>query len=727
MSCRSQTTAFLVLFGVILGCSGHDPLEGAGSAAFAQELPAECADFELEVPPDSIRLGVPFPASVKSQQQNVAYEWDGEGVHIETDSGSHATLHCAWPGWHMVSVSACGATQTAQVECVPATCSGYADIEQCPGFALAESATECPKTNVIVRYPKFPECPAEIRGARGSWVGGRLLDAPYSAGDPRPQFCAYHWSAPPTAIPDTRVLPRDSRDWQWDCPKVAAHGDYAEMNAALAAHGQSNLGRIEWTAPELGSVRVAVIDTAANEWRDADNSPHGKAVGTLILDTACTEPATCRVRVENYLGLPLLRDAAVIRRDLAHGGSFGARSDLARAILEAVDATPTGHLVLNLSVAYDLDPADTLLPTSLPREGDFANRVVLEALRYARCHGALILAAAGNGRVPAHPDQAPGLPARWTRLRGPDANLCARFGIAHSSDDVPLLYAVSAVDFGANPLMTTRGRGQSVLAALGFAVVRQDPNGGYTRTLTGTSMSAAAFAGIAASLWSHVPSLSPDEVVRDLYDVSPPISAAPDFKPYSPPLAPDFFVEPRRITRCSIADTSHGVAICTDRPDAVPTVPDSVVPDLPSDALEEEQLPLAEPDRGVSPWDFPWIRPQPEGEPGCTSCSLKLRRHRLDLVLRSSFKPAGNLHLVVRSGASGIASFTQEKAFEEETGTTIACFEAETVPFFVLLNEEDLGTPTAAELAYQVAVDGVNVDTTEPVLIEPDDIVVEEF
>jgi hypothetical protein len=727
MICRSRAIVFLVLLGVTLGCSGRDPLERAYSAALALEV-AECADFTVEVPAKSIRLGVPFSASVESRQQALAYDWDGGGVHIETASGRHATLRCAWAGAHTLSVSACGATRTARVECVPATCSGYADLNQCPGFALPESATDCPKTNVIVRYPKVPECPSEIRGAQGSWVGGKLLDAPYSASDSRSQFCAYHWSAPPRAFPDTRVLPPDSRDWQWDCPKVAAHGDHAELSAALAAHGQSVLERIEWTAPELARVRVAVIDTAANEWRDADNNPHGKAVGTLIRDTACTEPATCAVRVENYLGLPLLRDGAVIRRDLIDGGGFGAKADLARAILQAVNAAPASRLVLNLSVAYDLQQPDRLLSTLLPREDDFENRVVLEALRYARCHGALIIAAAGNGRVPAHPEQPPGLPARWTQLKGPDATTCARFGVAHSADDVPLLYAISAVDFGADPLLTTRGRGQSVLAALGFAVVREDPNGGYTRTLTGTSMSAAAFAGIAASLWSHVPSLSPDQVVRDLYEVSPAISAAADFRPYRSPLAPDFFAEPRRITRCSIADTTHGVAVCTDRSDAVPTVPDSVVPDLPSDALEGELRPLAEPARGVSPWDFPWIRPQPDGQPGCTSCSLKLRSQRLDVVLRPSFNPVGNLRLIVRSGASGIASFTQGNAVGDETVATVACFEAQTVPFTITLNEEDLGTPTAAELAYQVEEDGVSVDMTESVLIEPDDeVVVEEF
>ena len=407
MMCRWRTTLFLVACGVALGCSGHDSTEQIALERKVESAAgltvSECQNLSIQVPAGAIPLGSPFTVAATASWQDGSYSWDGEGVHVVSQDAGTATLRCSWPGWHTLEVTAtgdgCSLSRTEQVQCVPATCSGYANPSLCPGVTLTESTAHCPQTNVIVRIPRDGTCATKIPGGEGQWIGGWLIDAPYSASDERPRFCAYHWSGRPDAPPDVRGLPPDPADWQWDCPTVAAHGDYSEMHAALAAHGQSNLGSIDWLAPVQTPVRVAVVDTAAREWRDADNNPHGKAVGTLILDTACRTP-DCGVRVENFLVLPLLRDdhpllgQAVVRRDVVRGGGFGAKADLVRAIVDAIRAGNGENTVLNLSIAYE---ANDLRPSLLPREGDFANRVVLEALRYARCSGALIVAAAGNG------------------------------------------------------------------------------------------------------------------------------------------------------------------------------------------------------------------------------------------------------------------------------------------------------------------------------------------
>jgi hypothetical protein len=267
--------------------------------------------------------------------------------------------------------------------------------------------------------------------------------------------------------------------------------------------------------------------------------------------------------------------------------------------------------------------------------------------------------------------------------------------------------------------MTTRGKGQSALAALGFAVVRRDPSGSFTRTLTGTSMAAATFSGIAAALWSRS-DFSPEAVVRELYEASGSLPVEADFAPAAT-TNPEIFTQVRHITRCSAAG-EHGLAACTSLPVIEPTVPETILPDPPSPE-EAEQLPIIIPPPGVNPFEFPWVRPQPEGEPGCGACGLKLRYGRLDLSLRPSFlsKPVSNMRLLVtRHSAMAAMSLSRGSGLPGEAPDQVASFVPEIVPFSVTLDQEDLGVPTAAELAYQIQVDGVWVDTTEPVLIEPD-------
>jgi subtilisin family serine protease len=633
----------------------------------------------------------------------------------------------------------CRSRTTASVILVSVAlgCSSHDQLER-PGSASLGLATtdsrrlDCPKTNVLVRIPYSGDCPTTIGTAStGLWVGGAVTKKLPDIREPRPRFCTYYWSSAPRT-PDTDVLPGEQgHDWQWDCASVGAHAAQPELYAALAAHGKANLGELTWTADVKAPVRVAVIDTAAGSWSDPDNNPHGKAVGTLIRDTACLNPAVCPVEVENYLGLPLLRapmpGQLVIRRDLTRGGAFGAHGDLARAIVQAVDANVGTRTVINLSVAYD---SVELLASGEPDPADFENSVVFDALQYARCHGALILAAAGNGRVPAIGTQKAALPALWTEQRAFDAPTCdARYGVASHVTSGPLLYAVSAVDFGAKPLLTTRGEGQSVLAALGFAVVRDDPNGGYTRILSGTSMATATVSAIAAALWARTPAgTTPDRIIRELYAVSPSISETAHFHPSQPATSPLYFTDAHHITRCSIADSSFGVATCVPPSEVVSTVPDSVVPDLPASALAGTLLEGPDPEPGIYPLDYPWIRPQPESQPGCTSCSVKLKSNRIDLVLRSGFSVKNNaLRLLVKkSSAAGIAGFAQNLT-DEETVAPIADFNTESVPFTVDLDDAALGTPSAAELSYQLEVDDVTVDLTESVLLEPETEVAQEF
>jgi hypothetical protein len=721
-----------------LGCSGptdSDFVKEGSKSALTAAAPPQPVQF-IQVP-SAVPLGQTFSARVVSTIPGTAlpsntdsYHWSGEGVSVVTASGALATLACNWSGYHTIEASAPllrgSPPLTAQVYCRPSLCEGAP--EQCPGVRIsAERPQDCPKTNLLVRIYNNQECASELRppaGNSGSWVGGFLLDAPDSIQPMQGRFCSYSWSGLPAQTP----VPPRAVEWQWDCPRVAAaQSSSGAMNAALAAHGQAKLDTIHWKSNPADEVpvRIAVVDTAANLWEDPDNSPHGKAVGALAHDTACAGQANCKIAVENYLGLPLYRDQngngpAVVRRDILRGGSFGAHRDLVRAILDAIDAAPNVRTVLNLSLAYQ---AEGINESLLPARSDFANRVVLAALRYARCYGTLILAAAGNGPVPADPSQTPGFPARWTGIPALSRAEClARFGVARYSSDTPgpLLYAVSGLDFAARPLLTTRGAGQSAIAALGFEAVRRQPNGSYTRRLTGTSLATAAVSGIAASLWSRVPTLSPDALMLALYAQGSPTAISPDFAPYR---ASATYDEVRNITRCSIASAFPDLADCVHQePTSDPSVPDGTLPALAAGSPEQ---PASEPGTitpGLRPEDLPWLFPQPPGEPSCGACGLAFRR--LNLAFRPSFQLSlvQNMRLLGRSSTSvgfapvGIAANLTDSSDTDEV-LVAGIPEPQLEPFSVTL-DESFDNVSAAELAYQYSVAGAVLDVTESVLIE---------
>ncbi|MFZ5892795.1 MAG: S8/S53 family peptidase [Myxococcota bacterium] len=748
---RPSNVHFLLLHSLVLalGCGSESDAAGTRQQSIGSVSSAEssCENFGL-VASAEVDLGQQFTANAAQRASsqsawlpisaNGEYAWDGESFSIAAN-GASAQLTCAWSGEHTLEVTRLsdGCRATTQIRCNPPLCGSFGGA--CPG--VVTEGTSVPRTNVLVRIGgsggSVPgqsgtesECPSNI----GHWVGRPLLRVHDEAGA-NSLFCSYAWVAPPNVLPNLSALAQTlGDDIQWDDPKVAAHGAYADMHAKLVEQSRAQLGTVSWLPGVLPHpVRVAVIDTAANLWSDPDNNPHGKAVGLLAYDTACKDSPNCAVNVENYLALPLYRDTeaspAVVRRDVLHGGAFGSHGDLARAILDAVDAmdsTPNARTILNLSVAYD---SAALIDALKPKPADYSNWVVLDALRYARCRGALIVAAAGNGPVPAQPDQLPGLPARWTQTRALSVNQCrARYGIAQpqaSNQPAPLLYAVSALDFGAKPLLTTRGAGQSVLAAVGLSAVRQQPDGVFTRTLSGSSMATASVSGIAAALWSHAPSLTPDEVIRTLYTASDLVSATPDFRPFEPILAPNTFTNVHRITLCSAA--TAGYATCLQPP--VPTTPvePGTLPSLPVPSPIQIGTAPTTTLTGVSPWDFPWLWPQPEGEPGCGACGLtRTSPGLLSIIFRNSF-PIGSISnmraRISLPATTALARFTNSSASASSFAVTS---EDELLEFdipmplpdpFNVQLDSTVGA-TAAELTYQITVDGTPVDAAESVLIQ---------
>ncbi|HET7540377.1 MAG TPA: S8/S53 family peptidase [Polyangiaceae bacterium] len=757
---------------LLLGCSGQSDADGETAALTRAAILAPVPIKPTVTAPSTAVLGSTFTASVTPYLAGSlsSYHWGGEGVSVISEGASSATLSCTWPGFHTIEASVGSAAPlTAQIYCSSPLCDG----KPCPGVkVLPKEALDCPQTDVLIRVNENESCPETTPG----WVGGPLIKTPHVSDDsgapgtndakkpalftPLDRFCSYSWNGRPEQFADhPPPAPHSQRssDLVWDCPRIAAHTTPTTvepllepvrttdgLNAVLAARGRAELGSIEWTPPMAtppatpatptspattatpiitpatpATVTIAVVDTAASSWSDPDNNPHGKAVGVLARDTACGDQTNCGVQLKNYLGMPLRREpistgGAFIRRDVQHGGSFGAHAHLVRAIVAAVDEERDEanaqqrdpRLVLNLSLAYESELPSTLVPAA----DDFENRVVLEALYYARCNGALILAAAGNGPVPAKAGQLPGLPARWTGLPALDQTECnKRFGVARfSAGTGPLVYAVSGLDFAAQPLLTTRGAGQSTIAALGYMAVREDPGGGYTRRLTGTSISTATLSGIVASVWSHA-LLNPDLIMDALYAKGVPTSIASDFAPFGKSSTPV-----HRITRCTIADAFPGLASCVaDPPTPDAALPPGTLPELPEGP---EQPPFESVSAAVSPWKYPWIEPQPSGEPVCGACSLGSRT--LSLALRlSSLNSVNYMRLLARKAAG--ASFTGGYASRDDGEDLLIADipNLQTDPFSVPL-DDSFTDIVSAELSYQIMVDRTPVDETESVLIQ---------
>jgi hypothetical protein len=735
-----------------LGCSGREnpndatetlPLALQARAAPVGAIAAMTPEFIIVAPP-TVPLGSPFTAAIVRANPGPVvtadqYDWGGEGLSVTDVNAQFARLTCTWSGFHALEVTPKAqpsrARFTAQIYCSPPLCADYPQ-GSCPGVKIEQEQLppQCPKTSILVRVASpgpDPEadCPREVRPLPdqdtqpngGWWEGGFLLDAKDEAGG---RFCSYRWYGLPNQEPIPP--PPDPEKWQWDCPRIAAQATANELNESLANLGREELGTIQWNSGATVPVRIAVVDTAAQTWGDPDNNPHGKAVGALTLSAACDNLANCKVQAFNYLGLPLYRDtrpsdsAAVVRRDTTHGGSFGAHADLVRAVLDAVAPAPLVRTVLNLSVAYE---APELAQEIRPLRTDFANRVVLSALHNARCRGALIVAAAGNGPVPADLNQTPGFPARWTELPALTRTECLnRYNIARFRDDspAPLLYAVHGLTFGAESLLTTRGKGKSTIAALGFEAVRQLPNGSYTRRLTGTSMATATVSGIFASLWSHAGGALPDTLMGTLTANGASTGVPADFGPFPASLRPTGPGEVRRVTRCSITAAFPNLGRCTiPDPDAV--LPTDTVPPLPSRSSNQRALAPEDSTQGLRPEDVPWLFPQPSGEPGCGACGLSGRR--LSLIFRPSFplSSVSNMRLVARAKTSlGLANFAgvaNDTSNTQSDDLLTAQIPIQADPISLTL-DESFETATAAELTYKIKLDAiVTIDTSESVII----------
>lgn len=356
-------------------------------------------------------------------------------------------------------------------------------------------------------------------------VGGWVLRPP--AGTPFERFCAYgFFPSSSTPTPDFGDLEHGSLEGLANAEiglvrpqqQLASRGPVrpatwpTAMSAVMAPflwdhfRMQVGLPSVPGSASARPDVRLAIVDTMP-DGAPNPNSLHAPTLDALANAMACTSGGKCAVDIKHHLAMPRVEDGAV---DLVNGGNYGTLWDLARALRAATrDSIADGfdHLVINLSLGWDPTGQSSLPNNHLGLITGSSNlpapiRAVHTALVYARCQGALIIAASGNDDVGLEDRTGPLLPAGWMVHDAPTTAQCASLftsrGGPASIQKAPLVYAVGGVNHLGQALENARPQSTPELVAPASGVAA--PTGGAV--LTGTSVAALVASTASGLVWA---------------------------------------------------------------------------------------------------------------------------------------------------------------------------------------------------------------------------------
>ena len=270
---------------------------------------------------------------------------------------------------------------------------------------------------------------------------------------------------------------------------------------------------------------IAILDTASQKSHKEETEPnnmHGFFMGDIAGDIACPDgDEDCLENIVFHVAMP--RDEFE-PADYEDGGHQGTMGDLATALVAAVgqwrevrldDPSKTPRLVVSLSLGWDATLND---PDRAPV------RALEMALNFAACNGAIVVAASGNSPDPECPLSGALAPATYSTKLAPSEQSCIAMGFEPIDDtNYPvfgvsrtLVLAVGGVDGYDQPIINARLDSTPMLVAYASNATVFS-NGDYTTPLTGTSVSAAQVAGIAALIWSYVPEATPSWIMERLY------------------------------------------------------------------------------------------------------------------------------------------------------------------------------------------------------------------
>ena len=575
-------------------------------------------------------------------------------------------------------------------------------------MALCAALSGCPVSQPVATHwigindapagcvnPEVCVCPPPVHNAN-DWVVSRLFKFFPQAGmkpvDLPPnlmQYCLYEWRHPLPNLPQTPPDPDPAlvRDLDEDRPVIAAQsGPYdalantlrQEQHAAFIPAARGFAGPLPGLA--VDRTAMALLDTAPDNATGPPSvlppatpghSDHAFVMGWLFHDLVC-DGNDCLADIRSWLALPNVDD---LHADDVNGGSYGKRSDLATKLFAAVetwkiDAAAGGHprLVIPLALGWAVDPilaADDSTPT----------RAVFDTIFHAECHGALVLAAAGNDNGGKQPASGRLFPAAWEESTArPDRAACDRardlpvffkdaflnnqYLAAHPvfgavNQKLPFVISVGGIDYSDRPIVPTRLRSLKSLVALGSF------GGGTTGSIplpqsrTGTSVAVMVAGAAAAAMWAYAPSLTADEVEYQLFVTRQTVPLIP--------LAQNLCVSSScasigRLSYCHSLQYACQHGVCTSFPNCVHQAETRANPPL--SPFFTNQLstatwtPVTASSTTANPWAQytgagapPWDTPQPT-KPGCTICGLDIANQRLYGALDSSVQLA-NLTLVV--------------------------------------------------------------------------------
>lgn len=520
------------------------------------------------------------------------------------------------------------------------------------GSASTSNATVTATPPRVYVYPGEVEgfC-GTTAGEGGKWVGRRFTTPSVLA-----KSCVLEWIG--SNKPDPRALPRtmqsdDAKRLYGDAPIAAPVGTLMAKNAKPL--NEAFRVMVSEGGPEQSNKSaafVAVVDSAQAETASDEASTgtyeHGEIVGRIVREIGGASNA---LAVLSTTALP--RDTSGATDP--NGGYYGYTSDVARGILDAVDAwlrrtaneKPRRPLVVNLSLGWEasnytgsaLGGANPLSAYAAASVANYPQRSVFYAIQYANCAGALVLSAAGNVSEGAPATNTLMLPAAWESVPAPTRAQCDALGINLASTpraaSPRMTYAIGGIDGADRPLFNTRSAGQPRIVAYGDAVSVSRAAGGFTGAMTGTSMATAVASGIAAHGWSLRPTTNAHDVAAALYGSGIGLADPATACSY------DGACRIRRASRCELASklTASAPTSCTTVPAYGGTkVRTQVDPTALAIAFSAPAIvsPAAPTPAGVAnAMVNPSVRPMP-GSGGCSLCGIYSNTTYLEIANPSS-------------------------------------------------------------------------------------------
>lgn len=309
--------------------------------------------------------------------------------------------------------------------------------------------------------------------------------------------------------------------------------------------------------------QVVVIDTARGARDSSLGARHGRAMAEIIHEVRCParEP-DCQKHLSFHNAFP---------RAAVPGGTsepLGSLGTLAEEVYLAVSGwrwtnainQTDAPLILNLSLGWD--PGDEKDPPAwaanwadfpswdippnlrdeklvLRQDWPATAQAVHAALLYASCFDVLVVAAAGNNTRGAEVQTGALAPAKWEKLLAPDKETCRTLfgGAAERTGNQMIKIERKALVYGVRGRMTgvgnalpnsRKGSTSLQISPASYVVARVGENcsskarGGnncrFTDPWSGSSVAAAIYSGLAATLWSYDRTLTSHQVMKLIHE-----------------------------------------------------------------------------------------------------------------------------------------------------------------------------------------------------------------